>query len=95
MLVALAVSVLIYFIRLFVKLSKSAYHLSRDARERYQLTHVFLAMIRKGAIQVEDRKIILQALFSRADTGLLKTDGGPTMPTGPMGNILGSIRGQP
>ena len=94
-LVALAVSVLIYFIRLFVKLSKSAYHLSRDARERYQLTHVFLAMIRKGAIQVEDRKIILQALFSRADTGLLKTDGGPTMPTGPMGNILGSIRGQP
>ena len=93
-LVALAVSVLIYFIRLFVKLSTSAYHLSRDARERYQLTHVFLAMVKEGAIQPEDREIILQALFSRADTGLLKTDGGPTMPTGPMGNILGFIRGQ-
>ena len=92
-LVALAVSVLIYFIRLFVKLSTSAYHLSRDARERYQLTHVFLAMIKEGAAQAEDREIILQALFSRADTGLLKTDGGPTMPTGPIGNILGSIRG--
>ena len=92
-LVALAVSVLIYCIRLFVKLSTSAYHLSRDARERYQLTHVFLAMVKEGAIQPEDREIILQALFSRADTGLLKTDGGPTMPTGPMGNILGSIRG--
>ena len=91
MLVALAVSVLIYFIRLFVKLSTSAYHLSRDARERYQLTHVFLAMVKEGAIQPEDREIILQALFSRADTGLLKTDGGPTMPTGPIGKILGSI----
>ena len=92
--VALVLSILIYFIRLFVKLSTSAYHLSRDARERYQLTHVFLAMIKEGAIHPEDREIILQALFSRADTGLLKTDGSPTMPTGPMGNILGSIRGQ-
>lgn len=93
-LVALAVSILIYFIRLFVKLSTSAYHLSRDARERYQLTHVFLAMIKEGAIETKDHEIILQALFSRADTGLLKTDGGPTMPTGPIGNILRSIRGQ-
>ena len=92
-LVALAVSVLIYFIRLFVKLSTSAIHLSRDARERYQLTHVFLAMVKEGAIQAEDREIILQALFSRADTGLLKTDGGPTMPTGPIGSIVSSIRG--
>ena len=93
-LVALTVSVLIYFVRLFVKLSTSAYHLSRDARERYQLTHVFLALIKEGATNDEDRQIILQALFSRADTGLLKTDGGPSMPTGPIGNILSSIRGQ-
>ena len=94
LMVALALSVLIYFIRWFVKLSTSAYHLSRDARERYQLTHVFLAMIKEGVTQAEDREIILQALFSRADTGLLRTDGAPTMPTGPIGNILGSIRGQ-
>ena len=93
-LVALVVSVLIYFIRLFVKLSTSAHHLSRDARERYQLTHVFLAMTKEGAIETKDHEIILQALFSRADTGLLKTEGGPTMPTGPIGNILRSIRGQ-
>ena len=92
-LLAVPVSVLIYFIRLFVKLSTSAYHLSRDARERYQLTHVYLAMIKDAAATEEDRQIILQALFSRADTGLLKTDGGPTMPTGPLGSILGGIRG--
>ena len=92
-LLAVSVSVVIYFIRLFVKLSTSAYHLSRDARERYQLTHVFLAMIKDAAATEEDRQIILQALFSRADTGLLKTDGGPTMPTGPLGSILGAIRG--
>ena len=91
-LIALAVSLLVYVTRLFVKLSTSAHHLSRDARERYQLTHVCLAMIKEGAIQVEDREIILRALFSRADTGLLKTDGGPRMPTGPVGKILGSNR---
>jgi hypothetical protein len=28
-----------------------------------------------------DRSIILQSLFSRADTGLLKEDSSPTMPT--------------
>ena len=37
---------------------------------------------------VEDRKLIMQSLFSRADTGLLKDDSGPTMPSDFASKIL-------
>lgn len=78
-----------YLLHLFVKLSTSSLHLARDAEEREQLTHVFLALLKNEAITPDDRNIVLQALFSRADTGLLKDDGGPTMPG--LTQILGKM----
>jgi hypothetical protein len=90
-LVAAGISGFLYFINLVVKVATSSYHLARDARERFQLTHVFLALIKEGAIEAKDREIILSALFSRSDTGLLKNDSGPTLPT-PLGSILESLR---
>jgi len=60
----------------------SSYHLQRDAEEREQLAYVYLAITHEQKeIDAESRKIVLQALFSRADTGLLK-DSSPTMPGG-------------
>jgi hypothetical protein len=85
-LLAAAISALIYLTHLCVRMSTSAYHLSRDARERLQLTHVYYALIHDGSIEPREREIVLQALFSRADTGLLRGDTGPTMP-GPLGNM--------
>ena len=70
----------IYFINMISRVAMSAFHLARDARERYQLTHVFLALAKDKAVSEEDRKIVLTALFSRADTGLLKHDASPTLP---------------
>lgn len=62
------------------KMVFSSFHLQRDAEEREQLAYVYLALTNEqGAIDVESRKIVLQSLFSRADTGLLK-DSSPTMP---------------
>lgn len=91
LLLVLFTSIAIYLIRLFVLLAQSAYHLSRDAKERYQLTYVYLALIKeKGATEAE-RSIILQALFSRADTGLLKGDSSPTMPDGMLSQIMKNI----
>ena len=81
------ISIGIYLIRLFVKLALSSYHLSRDAKERYQLTYVYLALINEGKISEQDRNIVLQALFSRADTGLLKGDSSPTLPDGMINQI--------
>lgn len=41
----------------------------------------------------KDREIILQSLFSRVDTGLLKGDSSPTMPDGLLGQIVKNIGG--
>ncbi len=72
-------SIAIYMLRLFVKLSTSAYHLSRDAKERNKLTYFYLALIEGKAVTEKERAIILNSLFSRSDSGLLKGDSSPTM----------------
>lgn len=73
-------SVLIYGIRTLNKVTFSSFHLARDAEERYQLTRVYLALINEKAMEKEDRLLVMQSLFSRADTGLLKEDSSPSMP---------------
>lgn len=73
----LGISLVIYLIHLFVRMATSSYHLARDARERRQLTLAFLGLTRRKAIGDEERKIVLAAVFSRAETGLVKHDAGP------------------
>lgn len=75
------VSLLAFTIKMISKMTFSSYHLSRDAEEREQLTHFYLALKKDTTIEPEERQLILQSLFSRADTGLLKEDSSPTMPT--------------
>lgn len=72
-------SIAVYLLRLFVKMAVSSFHLSRDAKERNKLTYFYLALIEKKAVTEKERAIILNSLFSRADTGLLKGDSSPTM----------------
>ncbi len=70
-----------FLIKSLSKLVFSSFHLQRDAEEREQLTHVYLALTHEeGKIDEDSRKIVLQALFSRADSGLLHRDSSPTMP---------------
>lgn len=76
------VSFLAYGIRTFAKLMFSAYHLHRDAEEREQLSYVYLALKKEQSIDETERHLIMQSLFSRADSGLLKDDSSPTMPGG-------------
>lgn len=75
------VSLLAFAIKILSKMIFSSFHLSRDAEEREQLTHFYLALKKDTTIEPEERQLILQSLFSRADTGLLKDDSSPTMPT--------------
>lgn len=58
----------------------SNFHLARDAEEREKLTYLYVSLLNKGDFSEDERKIVLQALFSRSDTGLLKEDSSPTMP---------------
>jgi len=76
------ISLVFLGIRYLSKVMFSSFHLSRDAEERQQLTHVYLALIKESAIDEKDRQLIMQSLFSRADSGLLKEDSSPTMPNG-------------
>jgi hypothetical protein len=68
-------------IRTFSKLTFSAFHLQRDAEEREQLTHLYLALGNETEVDSDSRKIILQSLFSRSETGLLANESGPMMPS--------------
>ena len=77
------ISFLAYAIRVLSKLTFSSFHLVRDAEEREQLTYVYLALQNEKSVDQTERHLIMQSLFSRADTGLLRDDAAPTMP----GNI--------
>lgn len=78
------VSFLAFAIKIFSKLTFSSYHLVRDAEEREQLAYVFLALKKEKNIDPTEQHLIMQSLFSRADSGLLKDDASPTMPGGSM-----------
>ncbi|MFN6945354.1 MAG: DUF6161 domain-containing protein [Cytophagaceae bacterium] len=74
------ISFLFFGIKALTRVTFSSFHLARDAEERERLTYVYLALTKDSSIEKEDRHLILQSLFSRADTGLLKDDSSPTMP---------------
>ena len=84
-------SIIAFAIKVFSKLMMSSYHLKRDALERKQLAYFYLALIASGGIEKEERHLIIQSLFSRSDSGLLKDDAGPSMPSG--GNTIEKIIG--
>lgn len=74
-------TILVYILRIFVKIAMSSYHLARDAKEREQLTYFYLSLINEKAVSDSERELIITSLFSRSDTGLLKGDASPEMPT--------------
>lgn len=69
-----------FLVRTLSRLTFSSYHLMRDAGERELLTNLYLSLINDNKIDESSRDIILQALFSRTETGLLTGDSSPTMP---------------
>lgn len=79
-LLAVIISAYGYCVKVLSRLVFSAFHLQRDAEERQQLTYVYLALSNENHADEESRKIILQALFSRSESGLLVNESGPTMP---------------
>lgn len=80
-----------YGITVLSKITFSSFHLARDAEERKQLTHVYLALLQHDdGVHENERSLIMQSIFSRADTGLLKDDSSPTMPNDMLSKLLES-----
>lgn len=89
---ATIISLGVYLSRVFAKMTFSSFHIETDAEEREQLTLIYLALVKEGKVSEKELGIILQSLFSRVDTGILKDDGSPTMPT--LGSVADKIHGR-
>lgn len=84
------ISLVAYAIRAITKYMFSSFHLARDAEERHALTFFYLALSRETEMNSDERKLILQSLFSRSDTGLLKDDSAPTMSNDSINRVIKS-----
>jgi hypothetical protein len=82
------ISFMAFCIKAITKVMFSSFHLARDSEERNTLTYFYLSLLNDSNIEKEDRQLIMQSLFSRADTGLLKDDSGPKMPNDFAGKIF-------
>ncbi len=78
-LITVAASIAIYIMRICVKMTMSSFHLSRDAEERHQLVGFYLCLISENAVTEKERAIVINALFSRSETGLLSGESAPVM----------------
>lgn len=74
------VSFLAFLIKAFFKMTLSSFHLMRDAQEREKLVFVYLSLSQAKGIGEAERHLILQSIFSRSDSGLLKDTSSPSMP---------------
>jgi hypothetical protein len=81
-----------FCIKAISKVMFSSFHLARDSEERHTLTYFYLALLKESEIDSEEKKLIMQSLFSRADTGLLKEDSSPTMPNDLVGKFFSGGR---
>lgn len=71
-----------FIVKVLAKLAFSSFHLMRDSEEREQLTYLYLSLSDQKVLDESARDIVLQALFSRSETGLLSQESGPSMPGG-------------
>lgn len=70
------IALVIYVIKLFIKMTLSSKHLSEEYHQKYILTYFYLALLNDGKLEQKQADVILATLFSKADTGLIKNDTG-------------------
>jgi putative lipoic acid-binding regulatory protein len=77
---AVIIAIIAFVLKILSRIIFSSIHLSRDAEEREQLTYFYLALRNESEMSETDRTLVLTSLFSRAETGLLTNEHGPTLP---------------
>lgn len=69
------ISFFVYIIRVLIKIVMSNHHLATEYEQKAALTRFYQALTYAGTdIAKEERIIIIHSLFSKSDTGLVKTD---------------------
>ena len=68
------ITFLVYVIRVFIKVTLSNGHLAAAYRQKATMTYFYLALMEKEhAVDDPERPLVLSALFSPVDTGLVKS----------------------
>lgn len=70
------ISLLIYILRTLIKIAISNQHISVEYAQKAALTDYYLSMIQEGhlGISVEEKQLLLPTIFSKIDSGLIKSD---------------------
>lgn len=69
------ISFLIYLIRVVIKIIISSQHMAMEYEQKEALTRFYQALVYDGNdVDGQEKLIIFNALFSKTDTGLVKTD---------------------
>ena len=69
------ISFFVYIIRVLIKIVMSNHHLATEYEQKAALTRFYQALTYAGTdISQEERIIIIHSLFSKTETGLVKTD---------------------
>ena len=69
------ISFFIYIVRILIKIVMSNHHLATEYKQKAALTRFYQALTKAGTdIEKEERLIIINSLFSKVETGLVKTD---------------------
>ena len=90
--ILVALTMMIWVIRLMVKVTLSQIHLFTDAQERKVLITTYLSLLRSNqALTNEDRQLILSILFRSVATGIVE-DGGPATPPELISRLLGGSK---
>ena len=67
----------VWVVRILVRLLLSNIHLLTDAKERVTMVQTYLALLRRGKFEKDERMFILQTLFRPTPTGIVKDDAVP------------------
>jgi hypothetical protein len=77
-LIIVTASFLVWPLRILVRMLLSHLHLRADARERVTMVRTYLSLSREGqGLPESDRRLILEALFRPASTGIVRDDAAP------------------
>ena len=69
---------LVWFVRILVRIFLSNLHLAKDADERRTMLSTYIAMVRGGkAFKDEDLRLILEPLFRPTADGIVKDEAMP------------------
>jgi len=78
-LIVLVSSIGLWICRLLVKVVLSNLHLQEEAREKETMLVTYLALIKDGGIEVDDRKVVLDAVFRPSSNGIIQADSSVTV----------------